>query len=385
MGSTGPIVGDDPLHAGAKKVFSAAMRPAAEPGKEPGFVYAVLHGSAYDMAAATAGRDSSLQVAAWSIGLVAPLGLLAGWLAFWQVTRPIRRLTLDVQALEQTHGLGQPPGESGPAQPPPKTRDEIGILRSAFEQLAKTKEGHWQRLNLQDQQRREWVANISHDLRTPLASMQGYLETILFKSDSLSETERNQFLRSALSQAQHLSRLAQELLELARLELGTVKPNLEPFSLVELAQDVLQKLALTAASRQQNLAARFGAGELMVTADIGMIERVLTNLLDNAIRHTPAGGEIQLTLRAHGRHVVVEVADRGPGIPADQRPDLYVHTTRRYTGRTGTRTSRSAGTGMGLVIVRQLLQLHGSEIALRDRPGGGAEFSFRLSTGGSES
>jgi signal transduction histidine kinase len=152
--------------------------------------------------------------------------------------------------------------------------------------------------------------------------------------------------------------------------LATVKPSLEVFSLVELAQDVMQKLALSATSRQQVLVPDFDGGALQVQADIGMIERVLTNLLDNAIRHTPPGGEIQLRLRQQGDRVRVEVADRGPGVPLALRPELFTRAMQRLPSRDGG--------GLGLAIVKQILQLHGSDIALHDCPGGGAVFAFAL-------
>jgi signal transduction histidine kinase len=364
-----PVLGDDPV-SGGRKVFSAAMLTRA--GADAGYVYAVLQGSAYDMAAAMADRAGALQVALWSIGLITPLGLLAGLAAFRQVTRPIVQLTREVQALERAAAPQHAVQEDAAALPHQAVRDEIAILRAAFRRLASASAQQWQRLNQQDQQRREWVANISHDLRTPLASMQGYLETVLLQPAALSEAEREQYLRTALAQSQRLSRLAQELLELAHLELGTVKPTLERFSMIELVQDVMQKLALSAASRQQRLMPLFGPGSLDVIADIGMMERVMTNLLDNAIRHTPPDGEITVRMEAVGAWVRVEVADRGPGIPRDLRPLLFTHAAAQQPGR--------EGGGLGLAIVRQILQLHGSDITLGDGPGGGAVFVFLLPT-----
>ncbi len=364
-----PLLGDDPVGSG-RKVFSAAVLTRA--GAEPGYVYAVLQGSAYDMAAAVAGRSEVLQVALWSIGLVTPLGLLAGLVAFRQVTRPIVQLTREVQALEAAAAPKYASPESASPPSDDALRDEIAILRLAFRRLASANAQQWQRLSQQDQQRREWVANISHDLRTPLASMQGYLETVLLQSAALSEAERVQYLRTALAQSQRLSRLAQELLELAHLELGTVKPTMERFSMVELVHDVIQKLALSAAAHQQRLLPLFAAGPLEVVADIGMMERVITNLLDNAIRHTPPGGEVAVRLASAGDRVRVEVADRGPGIPADLRPLLFT--------REAARQPRREGGGMGLAIVRQILQLHDSDITLGDGPGGGAVFVFLLPT-----
>lgn len=367
-GKPPPILGDDPLNARATKVFSVAVKEGN--GQPAGFVYAVLQGTAYDMAAADAGRSSAVQTALWSIGLVTPLGLIAGLLLFRWVTRPLSRLTSEVQGMLpgiSPDGAGTE-SEAGPTQALP--REEIAILRQAFERLALTNQRSWQHLAQQDQQRREWLAHISHDLRTPLATMQGYLETVLLKSAQLSETEREHYLRTALSENQRLSRLAQALLDLARLELGTVKPTLEAFSLIELAQDVMQKLALSASARGKLLVPDFVLEVQPVMADIGMIERVLTNLLDNAIRHTPPGGQIRVRLRGDGERVQVAVSDQGPGIPQALRADLFAHTSERLPGRDGG--------GLGLAVVQQMLQLHGSSITLQEEPDWGAVFVFDL-------
>jgi signal transduction histidine kinase len=369
-GMATPILGDDPLSAQGRKVFSAAPLAPGAVGPEAGFVYAVLQGSAYDMAAALAGRSGAAEVALWSIGLVTPLALLAGLLAFRQVARPIALLTSEVQALERASQSGPQAEDDPPSATRRRVRDEIAILRAAFEQLGRTNVRHTQSLTQLDQQRREWIANISHDLRTPLASMRGYLETVLLQGEGLSVAERERYLQTALAQAQRLSRLAEELLELARLELGAVKPKVEAFSIVELAQDVMQKLALSATSHEQALLPEFAPGAPAVLGDIGMIERVLTNLLDNAIRHTPRGGEIRVRLQPLGHQLRVEVVDRGPGIPLARRSDLFAHSLQR--------PPNGDGGGLGLAIVKQILQLHGSDIELRDAPGGGAAFAFLL-------
>jgi signal transduction histidine kinase len=228
----------------------------------------------------------------------------------------------------------------------------------------------WRELTRQDQQRRELFANISHDLRTPLTSLHGYLETLLVKADMLDLAERRRYLEIALAQSRKVSRLSQELFELARLEYGVVKPEKEHFALADLVQDVFQKFELSAEARQQRLVADIAPSLPAVTADLGMIERVLTNLLDNAIRHTPAGGEIVVQLRPDEAGVRVEISDTGPGIPSELRTALF---TRPMFSSAGGRSG-----GLGLVIVQRILQLHGSDIRLLPRPEKGAVFSFLL-------
>ena len=134
-----------------------------------------------------------------------------------------------------------------------------------------------------------------------MTSLHGYLETLSLKADTLGETERTRYLAIALAQSVKVGRLAQALFELARLEHGNVQPVLEPFSLVDLVQDVFQKFELPAEARHIRLRAGIPPRLPNVCADLGMIERVLTNLLDNAIRHTPAEGAIDVDLAYQGR------------------------------------------------------------------------------------
>ena len=143
----------------------------------------------------------------------------------------------------------------------------------------------WRALTRRDRQRRELIANISHDLRTPLTSLHGYLETLSLKAETLDVAERRRYLAIALAQSTKVGKLAQELFELARLESGHVQPALEDIALVDIVQDVFQKFEL--AARWGSRCAPRSRPVPTVRGDVGMIERVLTNLLDNAVRHTP--------------------------------------------------------------------------------------------------
>lgn len=363
-----PLLGDDPLSSDGRKVFSAAVW--SRDGAPAVYVYAVLQGMAYDVEAGAANNDAALRVALWSVGLVTPLGLLAGLAAFRLVTRPLVELTREVERLERhSRAVGQDAGEPG-ASSSPASRDEIEVLRAAFARLVETNASQRERLALQDHQRREMIANLSHDLRTPLASLQGYLETLLLKSSTLTPAEQDHYLRTAHQQCQSVSRLARELLDLARLELGIVKPASERFSIVELVHDVVHKLALASEARRQRIEVRAAPMTGDVLADIGMIERVLTNLLDNAIRHSPDGGSIVIDVAPAGDRVQLQVADCGPGMTPAARAQLLISPADRRSGH--------GGSGLGLVIVQQIVRLHGDELQVADRPSGGAVFTFGL-------
>lgn len=364
-----PILGDDPRSPDARKVFSAA--PLQRAGQPPsGYIYVVLLGEAHDRLAARVDAGNVLRTTLWSMALVALLGLLAGLTAFSFITRPLRRLT---DAMRRFDANGTPDTQPPvPRSRPGRRGDDIVVLESAFAQMADRIGDQWRALTHQDQQRRELITNISHDLRTPLTSLHGYLETLSLKADTLADTERRRYLSIALAQSAKVGRLAQALFELARLESGGVQAEREPFSLVDLVQDVFQKFELTAQARGVALHARIPARVPVVSADLGMIERVLTNLLDNALRHTPAHGEVEVALEPRGDRVLVTVADTGEGIPAARREGLFQRPQRPMSG--GAVTSG----GLGLLIVHRMLALNGSSIRLVDRPGRGAVFEFAL-------
>ena len=371
-----PILGDDPRSIDKRKVFSAA--PLSMAGREPaGYVYVVLLGEEHDQLAARVSASGVLRTTLAMMALVTLLVLVAGLVAFGLITRPLRRLT---DAMRRFDADGPPATDVDTQQPRvPRSRyaskdDEIVVLETAFAQMAERIGEQWRALTRQDRERRELVANISHDLRTPLSSLHGYLETLSLKADTLGETDRRRYLSIALAQSAKVGRLAQALFELARLEHGMVEPERETFSLADLLQDVFEKFELAAESRRLNLRAIIPARLPPVQADLAMIERVLTNLLDNAIRHTPPEGTIEVELASLGGRVSVTVSDTGPGIPAQQREALF---QRPFTSGGAHR-----GGGLGLLIVQRMLQLHRSQIRLVDREGRGTTFQFELAAAG---
>lgn len=372
-----PIYGDDPRSGATRKVFSAA--PLRADGREQGYVYVILLGEDHDKLAADSGAAATLRATLWSMGAIALVGLAAGLVSFNLITRRLRALTAAVRQFASDGMQAYRPTSEGGADPS-RARDEIALLDHAFADMARRNAEQWQTLVDQDQQRRELVANISHDLRTPLTSLHGFLETLSMKAAQLTEDERRRYLDIAIGQSSKVGRLAQELFELASLEHGAVTPDKEHFSLVELVQDVLQKFELAAASRGTSLTTRIPPNLPWVWADLGMIERVLTNLLDNAIRHTPAQSHVEVSLIASEGRVEVEVADDGPGIPADSRIGLFTRAS--AIGR-----SHRLGGGLGLLIVHRILRLHQSDIELVDGaqpPGAVFRFALRTASAGAE-
>jgi signal transduction histidine kinase len=369
-----PIFGDDPRSIDGRKVFSAAALIGPK-GSTDGYVYVVLLGEAHDEWAARIEGNSVLRTTLWSMGLVALFGLIAGLVAFRLITRPLGRLTEAVRDFDAGDEVGAATklAQLNATHARGGGSSEIAMLERAFLQMSNRIAQQWSELKYRDQERRELIANISHDLRTPLTSLHGYLEALSLKFETLAEPERRRYLSIALGQSTKVGHLAQSLFELARLEHGQIQIAPEAFSLADLLQDVFEKFELAAEARRIVLRADIPPRLPEVYADLGMIERVLTNLLDNAIRHTPERGVIEVALALRGEQVAVTVSDTGPGIPVELRDSLFQRPV-----NVGGNTQRVGG--LGLLIVQQILHLHGSQIALVEHDRKGSVFAFALKT-----
>jgi predicted ATPase/signal transduction histidine kinase len=222
--------------------------------------------------------------------------------------------------------------------------------------------------------RRDLVANVSHDLRTPLVAMRGYLEVLASRGESLGAEQRAQYLGVAVRQSEHLATLIDELFELAKLDFKGAALEREPFPFDELCADVLQKFQLAAERQQVALLVEAPPRLPFVEADLSLMERVLENLIGNALKHTPAGGRIVVKVCSDGEQLEVGVADNGRGIPSAQLPFVF---DRFYRGEKG-RHGEAGGAGLGLAIARRIVELHGGSIGVDSDGASGTTFHFCL-------
>ncbi len=220
--------------------------------------------------------------------------------------------------------------------------------------------------------RRDLVANVSHELRTPLAALKGFLE--LLESESLDPGTRRRFLVSMSQETARLERLVEEQMQLARLDAGGLPLVREPTDLGELASEVVGPRGPLAERAGVALEVRCPAGgPVLVDADPARLEQVLLILLDNALRHTPAGGRVLIGVGRDGSGAVLRVSDNGEGIPADEQSFVFDRFYRGDTVRGGGRS-----TGLGLAIARGLVEAHGGTIDVRSAVGRGSTFTIRL-------
>jgi signal transduction histidine kinase len=364
-----PIRGDDPLDDARRKIFSAS--PIMVEDRYEGYLYVVLASEASDSAVQRLRGSHILRLGLVATALALVAAAVAGVVLFTHLTRRLRRLAAVVEGFRRsdfTHPV-RFDGRSGGG-------DEIDTLSTTFEDMSERIIQQVRTLRQTDELRRELVANVSHDLRTPLASLTGYIETLQLKRDRITDKERDQYLAIARRQSERLGTLVEELFELARLESREMAPELEPFPLPELVQDVVQEFQLGAERKEVTLAFAPPDGVPLVSADIGLIQRALQNLIGNAITHTEPGGQVTVSIEPLVEKVAVRIEDTGCGIPGDELEQIF---DRFYQVRNQGQKQSTAG-GLGLAIVKRILELHGSAIEAASTVGRGTVFSFSLET-----
>ncbi|RMH70187.1 MAG: HAMP domain-containing protein [Gemmatimonadetes bacterium] len=357
-----PVWGEDPADPTQKRPFSAA--PITLENGETGYLYMILLESETE---AELVKESYVMHASnmflmFTILFSGTMSLIV----FAFLTRRFRVMTTVVRQFEQGDYQQRMPFESN---------DDIGRLGRAFNQMADTVVASMEQMRQTDKLRRELIANVSHDLRTPLASIQGYLETVLMKEDDLHPAERRRFLETIYKNITRLTRLVEELFDLSKFDAHQIQPYPEPFSIAELAQDVVLKFQPVAEKRHIDLETERSENLPLVYADIAMIERVLTNLIGNAINYTPPNGTVRIHFENHGQTVRIAVIDSGQGIPEDDLPHIFERFYRVDKSRT---RSDQTGTGLGLAIVKKIIEAHESKIEVESRVNVGTTFRFEL-------
>jgi len=245
----------------------------------------------------------------------------------------------------------------------PKSRDELGQLALAFNRMAGQMEG-LERL------RRDLVANVSHELKTPISALRAHLENLL---DGVEEPNPSQ-LQVMLGQSERLSRLVDQLLDLSRIESGDVPLSVEPLNLRALIDRVAREVEVARPERRVDMRNDVPEAFPLILADGERLHQVLFNLLDNAFRFTPAGGTVAVAASRADGFCQVQVRDTGPGIPEAHQGLVF----ERFYRVDPSRSREDGGTGIGLAIARSLVEAHGGQIWAEDAPGGGAMIRFTL-------
>jgi two-component system, OmpR family, sensor histidine kinase BaeS len=308
-------------------------------------------------------RDTALLVAAGLIaGLTGALLLFSGLIS--SMRRPLEQLVDAAGRL---------------AAGDRSTRVEVGglsetaTLGAAFNEMARELEIEEGRRDELDRLKDEFVLTASHELRSPLTSVQGFAELLMLDKDSLTPRQR-ETVEIILDNCRHLVRLLNDLLDLARSDAGRLSIRPQPTAVAPLIEDVVRTMRAQTEAASQSMTEQVEPGLPQINVEPDRIRQILVNLLTNAHEYTPEGASIGVAARAVGDEVEISVSDNGPGIPPDQLERIFDRFTRGDAGL----TQRVGGTGLGLAISKSLVELHGGSIAAESAVGQGSTFHVRL-------
>ncbi len=254
--------------------------------------------------------------------------------------------------------------------------DEVTALARAINQMAGDLEARTSAMEASDRTRRQLLADVSHELKTPLASIRGYVETLAMPEVKLDEETRRRYLDIVSDETIELERIVGDLLDLARLEGGGIALTCEAVPVAGLFQRVNDRHEREVIEKQISLETSIAPDARDVWADPARLEQALQNLVANAVRHTPEGGQITLVSERAGGGARLVVRDSGPGIPDEHLPRVFDRFYKTDASRSDPYSK--TGSGLGLSIVKAIVELHGGTVAAANPPGGGAEFAISL-------
>ena len=308
-------------------------------------------------------RDTALLVAAGLLaGLTGALLLFSGLIS--SMRRPLEELV---------DAAGRLAGGDRSARVEIGGLSETATLGAAFNEMAEELEQEESRREELDRLKDEFVLTASHELRSPLTSVQGFAELLMLDADSLTPRQR-ETVEIILDNCRHLVRLLNDLLDLARSDAGRLSIRPQPTEVAPLVEDVVRTMRAQTEAGNQSLTEEVAPGLPLINVEPDRIRQILVNLLTNAHEYSPEGASIWVSTRTLGAEVEISVTDNGPGIPAEQLERIFDRFTRGDAGL----TQRVGGTGLGLAISKSLVELHGGSISAESTVGQGSTFRVRL-------
>jgi signal transduction histidine kinase len=359
------VKGDDPRNPGEEKIFSVS--PMLENDELIGYIYIVLASQEYISTASVVLDSYILKLSTLSILFILIIAATVGLIAFYIITKKLKVIISGINSFQE--------GDLG-ERIAIKSNDELDQVAITFNSMADTIEKNIEEIKGIDNLRKELIGNVSHDLRTPIASIQGYAETLEMKAETISIEDRRKYLSIIVKSSERLKSLVNDLFELSKLESSQVKLNLEPFSISEMVQDVVNKYKILAQKKEITLHTIVSKNVPLVKADVSLIDRVLQNLIDNAIRFCEKGDSIHIEIDTEDpENVCVSVIDTGKGMSKNEVEHIF---DRYYRARN--EENKAQGNGLGLAIVKKIIDIHNATISVKSQLHKGTQFSFELQT-----
>lgn len=362
------IYGDDPKNPGRKKIFSATA--VEEDDQLLGYVYMILASEEYENAAGMLQGNYLLKMGSIFFAFSLIAALIIGLVVLWMLMRNLNDILKTVKKFQE-----------GDLTPRIQIRNdgELSQLAATINKMADTILKNMEELKEVDSLRRELVANISHDIRTPISIIHGYIETLIIKQHDLSPQKREEYLQTILKSTDRLKKLMNDLFELSKLEARQIKPKIESFFIIDLLQDITRKYQLLALEKNIHLVTEINSKSTMVNADISMIERVIQNLMENALKYTPQEGMINVKMLQTDNRVSISISNSGANIPetaVNKIFDRYYRTDDQSINYSEEASNK--GAGLGLAIVKNILEIHNTDIVVKTDPSKNITFSFSL-------
>jgi signal transduction histidine kinase len=307
-----------------------------------------------------------------TLGVVALVLLVAGTaVAALVIARPTHRRLRRLQQVARAIGAGDTA-----ARAPESGGDEVTLFARAFNEMAGQLEQRTRALEDADRTRRQLLADVSHELMTPLAAIRGYVETLGMADLRLDDETRARYLQIVNEETERLEHIIGDLLDLARFEGGGGALRIEPVAVSHLLDRIRDRHDPVVRDRDITLRTMQDPEVETITADPNRLEQALQNLVANAVRHTPAGGTVDVRVSRAGDQVVFVVEDTGSGIAPEHLPHVFDRFYKADESRTG--TPLPSGSGLGLSIVQAIVARHGGTVGAENVPGGGARFTIAL-------
>lgn len=354
------ILGDDPKNSKNQQVFSAAK---FKKGNAEGYIYIILAGQEYLNTRDLLFGSYALKLGLGTLLVTLVFAALLGILSVWYLTKNLRELVYAAKRFEQ--------GDLKYRIQNAEQSDLAGVT-TTFNDMAETILQDMEKIRSLERLRQELIANISHDLRTPLAIIQGYIETLQMKENELTPKQRSNYLNIINSSGERLSKLISQLFEYSKLEANQIQPQKEPFLISELANDVHRNYQGLAKQKNISLKLEMKPGIPLVFADISLVERAVQNLMDNALKFTPENGEVIVSIVPKADEIEITIKDSGPGIQKENQALIFERYRQTKTGQ------QKEGAGLGLAIVKKIMELHNSSINVLSKPNEGTAFIFSL-------
>ncbi len=304
------------------------------------------------------------QAALYALVLGVLIATVLAFLLARNIVRPLLTMNRVARAMAE--------GDYG-VQAPVKSADEMGLLAESLNVLSTRLREKIDELERLDNTRREFVASVSHELRTPLTIIQGYTEAL---ADGLGkdQSQRELYLHNIIEETLRLRRLVDELLSLRRMEAGGVRADLKDTDMLPVIRRVLERFTNCSAEKGQTIVFNNSGSPVPARADEDRIEQVIINLVDNALRFTPPGGEVTVSVAGEGDMLKVSVRDTGSGISVEEQPLVW----ERFYKADPSRSRDISGSGLGLAIVRGIVEMHGGKVGIDSVPGKGSTFWFTI-------